>query len=105
MVWLVSLFWEPRWRRVTLSIAGALVETCLDPSTNLLVCPACVKIDEVCPKDSDSIRSTVSGPTFFTVEDLIYHLKSHLMSNEAKRIIIRREEEEEGVEEEAEEEG
>lgn len=101
----MSLFWEPKWRRVTLNIAGAPVETCLDLSTNLLACPACIKIDEVCPKDSDSIRSTVNGPIFFTVEDLIHHLKSHLMINEVKHIIIKREEEEEGVEEESEEEG
>lgn len=80
------------------------METCVDLTTNLLVCPACVKIDEVCPKDSEPLRSSVGGPAFFTAEDLIHHLKSHLMADEIKRIVIRREEEEESAEEESEEE-
>lgn len=100
----MSLFWEPRWHRVSLDVGGLTVETCMDLTTNLLLCPACVKIDEVCPKDRESLKSSVSGPLFFFTEDLIHHLRAHLFINEAKRITIRREEEEEGVEEESEEE-
>jgi hypothetical protein len=98
----MSLFWEPRWRRVSFNVDGVVIETCLDTSTNLLLCPICVKIDEVCPKEGESLRQVVDKPLFFSLTDLLHHLRSHTMPSGVKRIIVRREEEEESVEEEEE---
>lgn len=98
----MSLFWEPKWRRVSLNIDGVVMETCLDTSTNLLLCPVCVRIDEVCPKEGSSLRQIIDEPLFFSLTDLVSHLRSHTMSSGAKRIIIKKEEEEESAEEEEE---
>ncbi|MGC8974685.1 MAG: hypothetical protein ACP5KB_00635 [Thermoprotei archaeon] len=98
----MSLFWEPKWRRVSLNIDGVVIETCLDTSTNLLLCPVCVRINEVCPKDGGSLRQIVDEPLFFSLADLVSHLRSHTISGRVKRIVIKKEEEEESVEEEEE---
>lgn len=102
MVMCMSLFWEPRWRRVSFDVDGVVIETCLDVSTNLLLCPVCVKIDEVCPKEGNSLKQVVDKPLFFSLVDLVNHLRSHTMSSEIKRIVVKKEEEEESVEEEEE---
>ncbi len=48
------------------------------------------------------MRQVVDKPLFFSLTDLLYHLRSHTMPSGVKRIIVRREEEEESVEEEEE---
>ncbi|MEM0474833.1 MAG: hypothetical protein QXS11_06025, partial [Zestosphaera sp.] len=77
--------------------------TCLDTSTNLLLCPVCVKIDDVCPKEGSSLRQVVNEPLFFSIIDLINHLRSHTVPGGIKRIVVKKEEEEESVREEEEE--
>ncbi len=98
----MSLFWEPKWRRVSLNVDGVVIETCLDTSTSLLLCPVCVRINEVCPEVEGSFRQVVDKPLFFSITDLVNHLRSHTISGEAKRIVVKKEEEEESVEEEEE---
>ncbi|MEO3993354.1 MAG: hypothetical protein QN229_03470 [Desulfurococcaceae archaeon TW002] len=95
----MSLFWEPKWRRVSLNTDGVVIETCLDTSTNLLLCPVCVRINEVCPEVSGSFRQVVDKPLFFSLTDLVNHLRSHTVSGGTKRIVVKKEEEEESVEE------
>jgi len=48
------------------------------------------------------LRQVVDKPLFFSLTDLLHHLRSHTMPSGVKRIIVRREEEEESVEEEEE---
>lgn len=98
----MSLFWEPKWRRVSLNVNGVVIETCLDISTNLLLCPVCVRIDEVCPKEGNPLKQIVDEPLFFSLTDLVNHLRSHTVPGGIKRIVVKKEEEEESVEEEEE---
>lgn len=102
----MAYYWEPRWIRKRITLAeGIAIETCLDLTTNLLVCPICVDIDKLCPY-TDKESSAMPPPNisyFFSEEDLIRHIQAH---REAawRHTAIHIEEEEESEEGEEEEE-
>ncbi len=82
----MTLSWEPRWVRVKLSYGGIEITTCKDLSTGLLLCPLCVDIDKVCPEGEETNVAIEDEATFFTVEDLINHMKTHGSQKFQKRI-------------------
>ncbi len=82
----MALSWEPRWVRVKVKCGGIEVTTCKDLSTNLLLCPLCVDINKVCPEGKETNISVEDVPTFFTVEDLINHMKTHGSHRYSKKI-------------------
>lgn len=82
----MSLFWEPRWVRKKVSHAGIEIETCFDEVSKLYLCPLCVKIDELCPEGKETNVVSENIITFFTVEDLIRHLRSHAHKHLQKKI-------------------
>lgn len=104
----LSYYWEPRWIRKSVTIAdGIVIETCLDLTTNLLVCPLCVDIDKLCPyrdRESDAAPPT-NASYFFSEEDLVRHIYAHKEALWKHAIAYTEaEEEEEGEQEEEEEE-
>ncbi len=101
----MSYHWEPKWVRRKLVIEGVTIETCIDLTTGMLVCPACVDIDSLCPSEDRPSTALPKGtPTFFfTVIDLLRHMKAHRESAWRKRVEEEEEAEEEFVEGESEE--
>ena len=102
----LSYYWEPRWIRKSIPIAnGITIETCLDLTTNLLICPLCVDIDKLCPyKDRESnVVPPANASYFFSEEDLIRHIYAHKDAS-WRYTVVYTEEEEEGEEHEEEEE-
>ncbi len=82
----MSLTWEPRWVRVKISYAGMTVETCKDKVTGLLLCPICVDIDKVCPEGKEISVLSEDMAVFYTVEDLLHHLRAHTLKYFSRRI-------------------
>ncbi len=97
--------WDPRWVRVRINVGGIEIETCIDKTTGLILCPICSDPNDICPGDSSESRRIPSKATyFFTFEDLIKHMKAHTsIPWEKKRVSVVLEEEEEGEGEEIEE--
>ncbi len=73
----MSLSWEPRWVRVKLEYAGIRIETCKDLVTGMILCPICADIERICPEGKETNITEVGTPTFFTVIDLINHMRTH----------------------------
>lgn len=91
----MSLFWEPKWVRVRLTVDDFNVITCVDKTTNLIVCPLCVDIDLLCPEGRDSTITDVRSSFFFTAIDLVNHMRTHAFKIHDKKIKVSEEEEEE----------
>jgi len=89
---MTALFWEPRWVRKKVYYEGIEVVTCQDLITKSYLCPICVNIDEVCPEGKETNMLNERMITFFSVEDLIRHMRSHATHKKAKRIVVRKEE-------------
>jgi len=103
----LTYYWEPRWVRRSITIAnGITIETCLDLTTNLLVCPLCVDIDKLCPyKDRESdVVPPANASYFFSEEDLIRHIYAHKEASWRHIVVYAETEEEEEEEQEEEEE-
>ncbi len=73
----MALFWEPVWVRKKVSSEGIEIETCVDETTGMLLCPLCHDIDKICPPGTKGNVVSDNMMTFFSVEDLIRHLSSH----------------------------
>ena len=93
----MSYHWEPQWIRRKFEIDGVTIETCVDITTGMIVCPACTDVDALCPSEDKPNSALPRGtPTFFfSIADLIRHMKAHRESAWRKRV----EEEEEAEEE------
>lgn len=90
----MSYTWEPKWAEYHIEANGIILRTCIDKITGLIACPICINAKEVCldksAKPSRAQRatsaSTQGGSYFFTVDDLISHLKTYHLRNWEKRI-------------------
>ncbi len=102
----MSYYWEPKWVRRKFEYEGVTIETCMDLSTGLLVCPECVNVDVLCPSEDKPNNVIPSGaPTyFFSLLDLLRHMSAHRESTWKKRVEVEEEAEEEFISGESEEE-
>ncbi len=93
----LSYHWEPRWVRRKFEIDGITIETCVDLATGMIVCPACVDVDSLCPHEDKptSVIPRGSPSFFFSVTDLLRHMRAHRESAWRRKV----EEEEEAEEE------
>lgn len=73
----MALSWEPVWVRKKVVFKGVEVETCVDESTGMLLCPLCHDIDKICPPGRKGRVVSDNMVTFFSPEDLVRHLSSH----------------------------
>ncbi len=89
---MVALFWEPKWVRKKIYYEGIEIVTCQDKVTKSYLCPICVDIDEVCPEGKETNVLDENMLTFFTLEDLIRHMRTHAIHKKIKRIIVKKEE-------------
>ena len=79
--------WQPRWVRKKLSESGIEVVTCVDETTNLIVCPICVNIDELCPPNKPSSKQIEGVSLFFSIKDLIQHMYTHIEESWREKIL------------------
>ena len=94
----MSYYWETQWIRKKIPIEdGVEIETCVDLTSGLIICPLCADISKLCPSYDKPIN--VSPPEnaayFFNVIDLIKHMKAHKESSWKISITIEEEEESE----------
>jgi len=69
----LSYTWEPRWEKFKVESHGIVFWTCRDRITGMITCPICVDARQACLGGG---QGEGSNPIFFyTVDDLIYHLK------------------------------
>lgn len=102
----MSYGWDAKWIRKKIKMSEGLeIETCVDITTGLIVCPLCINISNLCPSyaEPESAALTSSASLFFTSSDLFHHMRAHAKSSEWKAYISGEEEEEEVGEEEIEE--
>ena len=90
----MTLFWEPKWVRVKVKYEGIEVITCQDRTTKAYLCPLCTDISKVCPEGRETNVVSEDMVIFFTVEDLINHLRTHGLKLQDKKIIVKEVEEE-----------
>ncbi len=98
----MSYEWETRWIKKKFKVVGGLeIETCLDLSTGLILCPLCADISKICPSTTEPSSVSISrGMYFFSIEDLYRHMIAHTRSSEWEKHVVISEEEEEGEEKE-----
>lgn len=90
----MSYTWEPKWTEHRIEANGIVLRTCIDKITGLIACPICINAKEACldksGKPSRVHRATTTAPHggsyFFTVDDLISHLKAYHLRNWEKKI-------------------
>ncbi len=73
----MALFWEPKWVRKTINYEGIELEVCFDEESKLFLCPVCNNPERYCPGDSPTNIVSEDLVTFFTLDDLIRHLRTH----------------------------
>ncbi|MCD6085249.1 MAG: hypothetical protein J7J20_06910 [Desulfurococcales archaeon] len=84
----MSLFWEPRWVRVKVSYEGVTIITCQDLVSKLYICPLCTDIDRICPEGRETNILVDDIVAFFSVGDLISHLRTHAHAQVLRRKLI-----------------
>ena len=96
--------WEPKWIRKKIVISeGIEIETCYDAVTGLYLCPICVNVSKVCPSYTEYSSAIPEKATyFFSIDDLLHHIKAHTKIDKAGYQYVEAEEgeEEEEIEEE-----
>ncbi|MDK6027774.1 hypothetical protein QPL79_00090 [Ignisphaera sp. 4213-co] len=102
----MSYSWEPKWIRRKIKLAESIeIETCYDEATTLFLCPLCIDITKVCPSYTDySNIIPEKSLYFFSIEDLMHHMRTHGREGDVSKLYIVQTESEEMEEEEAEEE-
>ncbi|RLG80455.1 MAG: hypothetical protein DRO09_03135 [Thermoprotei archaeon] len=84
----MSLFWEPRWVRKRIVHEGMEIVTCQDEVNKLYLCPLCIDIDKVCPEGRATNFISEDMVTFFTISDLVNHMRTHGSPRYEKRISV-----------------
>ncbi len=80
--------WEPRWEPVTLESHGIVIKTCRDRVTKMIACPICIHAASTClGQDKGLSESKSSTMFFFTVEDLIIHIRDYHAKKFLKKIL------------------
>lgn len=99
--------WEARWIRKKIKMSEGLeIETCIDITTGLVICPLCADISVLCPSSTEPTTTALpsNAVLFFTSSDLFHHMKAHARSSDWRIYVSSEEEEEEEIGEEEEEE-
>lgn len=94
----MALYWEPRWVRKKFIVDGMEIITCQDVNTKMYICPICVDIDKVCPEGKETSIVSEDMVTFFTLKDLVNHMRSHGLEIFSRKIVVKKEEGKKGHE-------
>ncbi|MEM1628983.1 MAG: hypothetical protein QXP02_05150 [Desulfurococcaceae archaeon] len=70
--------WEPRWEVFEVKTHGIELRTCRDKITGLIACPICIHAASKClGQPAPSKEYEYENSFFYTVDDLIEHLKNY----------------------------
>ncbi len=88
--------WEPRWEVYEVDYHGVRFRTCRDKVTGLIACPICIHAASKCLGESQPQSYEYESSFFYSIEDLIEHLKGyhlHDLKKRAKKLVSMSEEE------------
>lgn len=69
--------WEPKWESYIVKADGIELKTCRDRITGLIACPICIHAASTCYGDQKPSKYEYENSFFYTVEDLINHIKNY----------------------------
>jgi len=94
----VAYSWEPRWEPVEIRAYGIVIRTCRDKITKMIACPICIHAASKCLGEGVKPANFKEKQIFFfTVEDLVLHIRErHAMGFLLKRLSESEEEESAG---------
>ena len=78
--------WEPKWEVFEVDIEGIKFRTCRDRITGLIACPICIHAASKCLSEKAPLIYTYENVFFYTVEDLLKHMKGYHLLGLKKRV-------------------
>jgi len=79
--------WEPKWEVFEVEVEGIRFRTCRDKITGLIACPICIHAASKCLGEKTPLNYTYENAYFYTVEDLLKHIKGYHLEGLKKRAI------------------
>ncbi|MEM0326501.1 MAG: hypothetical protein QW733_05690 [Desulfurococcaceae archaeon] len=79
--------WEPRWEVLEVNYEGIRFKTCRDKTTGLIACPICIHAASKCLGERPPSSYEYENTFFYSVEDLIEHLKGYHIHGLKKKIM------------------
>ncbi|MEM4481659.1 MAG: hypothetical protein QXK88_00750 [Desulfurococcaceae archaeon] len=78
--------WEPRWELFEVDHEGIRFRTCRDKITGLISCPICAHAASKCLGETPPVNYKYENSFFYSVEDLIEHIKGYHLFEQKKRV-------------------
>lgn len=78
--------WEPKWEPFEVNYEGIKFKTCRDRITGLIACPICVHAASRCLGERAPSGYKYENSFFYSVDDLIVHLKNYHLGELMKRL-------------------
>ncbi|MEL9999931.1 MAG: hypothetical protein QXH02_00790 [Desulfurococcaceae archaeon] len=78
--------WEPKWEPFEVNREGVKFKTCKDRITGLIACPICVHAASKCLGEPVPRDYKYENSFFYSVEDLIMHLKNYHLGELKKKL-------------------
>ena len=79
--------WEPRWEPVKIESHGIVIRTCRDRVTGMMACPICLNAASTCLGEDGKTSGKGEHLFFFTVDDLIIHIRDYHAKRFLRRIL------------------
>lgn len=78
--------WEVKWELYEVDYHGVVFKTCRDKITGLIACPICIHAASKCMGDRVPGSYTYENSFFYSLEDLILHIKNYHVGELKKRL-------------------
>lgn len=78
--------WEPKWEPFIARSSGIEIKTCRDRITGIIACPICIHAASTCLGEKKPMSYNYENSYFYTVDDLINHLKNYHLGGLKKRL-------------------
>lgn len=78
--------WEPKWEPFEVNYMGVKFKTCRDRITGLIACPVCIHAASKCLGEPAPSYYKYENSFFYSVEDLIIHLKNYHLGELRSRL-------------------
>jgi len=78
--------WEPKWEPFKVEANGIVITTCRDRITGLIACPICIHALSRCLGGGAPSDYRFENSFFFSVDDLIHHIKTYHVRGWYRRI-------------------
>lgn len=78
--------WEPKWEPFEVDYEGIRFRTCKDRITGLIACPVCLHAASKCLEEAPPKSYKYENSFFYSIEDLIVHMKNYHLGELRKRL-------------------